>query len=189
MSTSRLAALAQSLASLRRADFERLGKKWGLRGLAVVNVVCAVHLFAEHVGFIHVVSGPSMLPTMSAAGEVVFENRMVSPKSLKRGDLVTYISPLDPTRVVCKRLIGLPGDIICVDPTGRLAPSTEHVVIPKGHVWFIGDNAEMSRDSRQYGPVSMGLIRGKLMAKVWPPTAAGFFRNNFVDIGVEGSEV
>ena len=109
-----------------------------------------------------------MLPTMSATGEVVLENRMVSPQSLKRGDLVTYVSPLDPTRVVCKRLIGLPGDIICVDPTGRLAPSTEHVVIPKGHVWFIGDNAEMSRDSRQYGPVSMGLIRGKLVAKVSP---------------------
>ena len=96
----------------------------------------------------------------------MLENGMVSPKSLKRGDLVTYISPLDPTRVVCKRLIGLPGDVVCVDPTGRLAPSTEHVVIPKGHVWFIGDNAEMSRDSRQYGPVSMGLIRGKLVAKV-----------------------
>lgn len=120
-----------------------------------------------------------MLPTMDAAGEAVYENRLISPSSLKRGDLVTYISPLDPTRVVCKRLLGLPGDVICVDPTGVSAPSTEHVVIPKGHVWFIGDNAEMSRDSRQYGPVPMGLIRGKLVAKILPLSAAGFFRNNF----------
>jgi mitochondrial inner membrane protease subunit 1 len=112
------------------------------------------------------VSGPSMLPTMEASGQVVLENRLISPSRLRRGDLVTYISPLDPTRVVCKRLIGLPGDVICVDPTGKVAPSTEHVVIPKGHVWLMGDNAEMSRDSREYGPVSMGLIKGRLVAKV-----------------------
>lgn len=120
-----------------------------------------------------------MLPTMSASGEAVLENRLITPSKLKRGDLVTYISPLDPTRMVCKRLIGLPGDVICVDPTGAMAPSTEHVVIPKGHVWLIGDNAEMSRDSRQYGPVSMGLLRGKLVAKVWPLTSASWFQNNF----------
>lgn len=107
-----------------------------------------------------------MLPTMSATGEVVLENRLISPNRLKRGDLVTYVSPLDPTRAVCKRLVGLPGDIICVDPTGTYAPSTEHVVVPRGHIWVVGDNAEMSRDSRLYGPVSMGLVRGKLVAKV-----------------------
>lgn len=107
-----------------------------------------------------------MLPTMSATGEVVLENRLITPSKLKRGDLVTYISPLDPTRMVCKRLIGLPGDVICVDPTGMVSPSTEHVVIPKGHLWLAGDNAEMSRDSREYGPVSMGLVKGKLVARV-----------------------
>lgn len=137
-----------------------------------------------------------MLPTMSATGEVVLENRLITPSKLKRGDLVTYISPLDPTRMVCKRLIGLPGDVICVDPTGMVAPSTEHVVIPKGHLWLAGDNAEMSRDSREYGPVSMGLVKGKLVArvcihfamkirpyandsKIWPLSEAGRFRNNF----------
>ncbi len=107
-----------------------------------------------------------MEPTMRVSGETVLESRMIKPERLQRGDLVTYISPLDPTRMVCKRLIGLPGDVICVDPTGQLAPSTEHVIIPKGHVWLSGDNAEMSRDSRTYGPVSMALIKGKLIARV-----------------------
>lgn len=107
-----------------------------------------------------------MLPTMSVTGEVVWENRMITPHRLSRGDLVTYVSPLDPTRLVCKRLIGLPGDVVCVDPTGTLAPSTEHVVVPKNHVWLIGDNAAASRDSRVYGPVSMALIKGRLVARV-----------------------
>lgn len=112
------------------------------------------------------VSGPSMLPTMSAIGECVLENRLISPQRLSRGDIVTYMSPADPSRLVCKRVIGLPGDVVCVDPTGKIVPSTEHVVVPRGHLWMSGDNAEMSRDSRYYGPVSMSLVRGKLVARV-----------------------
>ena len=140
-----------------------------------------------------------MVPTMSASGECVLEQRWIKPERLQRGDLVTFISPIDPRRVVCKRLIGLPGDVVCVDPTGLKAPSTEHVVIPRGHVWMSGDNADLSRDSRDYGPVSMALSKGKLVAKVravpfsisshthtcikvWPLHKAGRFRNNFTYI-------
>lgn len=115
--------------------------------------------------------GPSMLPTLANEGEIVVEDRWslrFNPDSLQRGDLITLRSPLDRTRIVCKRVIGFPGDVICVDPTGEKAPSTEHVVVPKGHIWVMGDNAAYSRDSRQYGPVSMGLIQGKLYARVTP---------------------
>lgn len=107
-----------------------------------------------------------MMPTLAPSGEWVIESRVVNPHKLTRGDLVIYISPIDPKRLVCKRVIGLPGDVICVDPTGSVAPSTEYVVIPKGHLWLAGDNAEYSRDSRNYGPVSMALVKGKLIAKV-----------------------
>ncbi len=121
-----------------------------------------------------------MVPTMAVTGEWVVENRWISSKNLSRGDLVTYVSPLAPSRAVCKRIIGLPGDTVCVDPTGAEAPSTEHVVIPKGHVWLTGDNAEASRDSRMYGPVSMSLIKGKLVARVrisWIQRSSSDLRN------------
>jgi len=144
-----------------------------------VNVACAIHLFATHVGGIAMADGPSMLPTMNASGDWVLENRWVNWKQIQRGDLVTVRSPLDPNRLICKRVIGLPGDIICVDPTGQYAPSTEHVVIPRYHVWLSGDNAAWSQDSRKYGPVSMALLKGKLVARVWPLRDAGFFRSNF----------
>jgi inner membrane protease subunit 1 len=104
-----------------------------------------------------------MLPTMSASGEVCLEYtlgpRLRGPAALQRGQLA-------PGRIVCKRLAGLPGDVLCVDPTGAKAPSTEHVVVPRDHVWLVGDNAAMSRDSRDYGPVHVGLIRGTLVARV-----------------------
>jgi inner membrane protease subunit 1 len=110
-----------------------------------------------------------MEPTLGDHGEYIVEDRLsykLRPESIARGDLVTLRSPLDPFRTVCKRVIGLAGDVICVDPTGAMAPSTEHVMVPKGHVWLSGDNAAMSRDSREYGPVSTALIQGKLYARV-----------------------
>src|SRR5882757_9077660 len=110
-----------------------------------------------------------MLPTMAVDGEAVIENRLsfwLNPGCLNRGDLVTFESPLAPGRMVCKRLLGLPGDIICVDPTGSKAPSSEHVVVPRGHIWLMGDNADLSRDSRDYGPVPLSLVRGTLCARV-----------------------
>ncbi|TCD69989.1 hypothetical protein EIP91_005578 [Steccherinum ochraceum] len=155
---------------------------FALSVFGVLNFVCATHLFVQHVGWIHSMSGPSMLPTLGVQGEWVIESRVVDPHKLSRGDLVIYASPIDPNRLVCKRILGLPGDTVCVDPTGIRAPSTEHVIVPKGHFWMIGDNAEFSRDSRFYGPVSMGLVAGKLVARVWPLRSFTVFRSNFENI-------
>ncbi|KAJ7225812.1 peptidase S24/S26A/S26B/S26C [Mycena pura] len=151
----------------------------GFKTLQLANLLGALHLLS-YVGTISPMSGPSMLPTLANEGEVVIENRWShrwNPDSLRRGDLVTLRSPLDRTRIICKRVIGLPGDVICVDPTGQKAPSTEHVVVPRGHMWIIGDNAAYSRDSRDYGPVPMGLIQGRLFARIWPIREFTIFRN------------
>lgn len=113
--------------------------------------------------------GPSMFPTFNGGGEYVLEDRLTPrlfPDRIERGELIIFKSPIMPERLVCKRVLGLPGDIVCVDPTGEEAPSTEHIVVPKGHLWVGGDNAALSRDSRIYGPVSMSLIQSKLLIKV-----------------------
>lgn len=110
-----------------------------------------------------------MLPTLAMEGEIVVVDRLsirLNPHDIKRGELLILQSPLNPNRTICKRVIGLPGDVVCVDPTGQTCPSTEHVRIPKGHIWITGDNAAASRDSRLYGPVPMGLVKGKLRARV-----------------------
>lgn len=109
-----------------------------------------------------------MLPTFSDYDIVVEDCLSVhlNPTKFSRGELITLCSPIEPSKSICKRIIGLPGDVVCVDPLGQLAPSTEHVVVPKGHVWISGDNASASRDSRHYGPVSMSLIRARVVARV-----------------------
>lgn len=146
--------------------------------LYVFNTYCAAHLFFDYVGRPSVTGGPSMLPTLAIDGDWVLEDRLsLRFTELSRGDLVTAKSPLDPLRIVCKRIIGLPGDIICVDPTGQTAASTEHVVVPSGHVWLSGDNFSYSRDSRTYGPVPIAMIQGKVRAKIKPLRGFTIYHN------------
>ncbi|KAI9204019.1 peptidase S24/S26A/S26B/S26C [Polychytrium aggregatum] len=107
-----------------------------------------------------------MLPTFNFVGDwVVVEFLSSLKRDYKFGDVVVAVSPLDPKRAVCKRILGLPGDIVCVDPTH---PYREYIQVPQGHVWLQGDNFTNSTDSRCYGPVPMGLLTGKVLCKVWP---------------------
>eukprot|EP00842_Homolaphlyctis_polyrhiza_P007041 jgi/Hompol1/926/HPOL_005460-RA len=108
-----------------------------------------------------------MLPTLNIAGDVVLTER-ISWYFLRRisfGDVVLCDSPIDPTRTVCKRVMGLPGDLVCKDPTEA---EPEWIVVPKGTVWLLGDNLPNSNDSRLYGPVPMGLLRGHVLMRLYP---------------------
>ena len=49
--------------------------------------------------------------------------------------------------------------------------------MPEGHCWLLGDNEDASRDSRTYGPLPMALIRGKVTAKIWPPSSIGWIKS------------
>lgn len=107
-----------------------------------------------------------MLPTFSADLNLMIEKSISLIPKLQRGDIITFLKPIDPKISVCKRVIGLPGDVICVDPAGLYHSS--HVTVPEGHVWVQGDNSSYSTDSRVYGPLPMGLIKGKIIATVYP---------------------
>ena len=124
-----------------------------------------------------------MLPTMNLSGDFVLEDCLshrLSPPRISRGDLLTLLSPREPGKTICKRVIGLPGDTVCVDPARAVLGrgnderrneaidlcGPEHVVVPVGHVWVAGDNISASRDSRVYGPVPIGLVRGRIFARV-----------------------
>lgn len=142
-----------------------------------------------------------MLPTMHISGDLVLEDtlsRRLSPPRIHRGDLVTLLSPQDPTKTVCKRVIGLPGDTVCVHPDkaimSRRASSEkesgrdgggvtekqempwelQHVLVPEGHIWISGDNMSNSRDSRAHGPIPIALVRGRIVARVRLPVNSHF---------------
>jgi signal peptidase I len=89
------------------------------------------------------------------------------------GDVVVVQHP-DRVGTVCKRVLGLPGDIV-TKPTLRTKKQhildrslRDNLIVPDGHLWIEGDNSWNSSDSRSYGTVPAALIVGRVLLRVWP---------------------
>lgn len=88
-----------------------------------------------------------------------------------------------------KRVIGLEGEEIEIRsnqvlvnglvlaepylPSGVNMREMEPVVVPEGHVWVMGDNRNISDDSRSFGPIDVDSIVGRAVAIIWPPSRWG----------------
>ncbi len=155
--------------------------------ISVILFALAIKLLAFDVLW---VSGPSMLPTLRAGMPVCefklawgvpipFSNRYAlrwgSPKP---GEIVIY--PVA-GRYVVKRCVAPAGTPLffsaergySVSVGGRTIPLDEEqyrnlkdaLVVPTGMIFAIGDNMAESRDSRDYGFVSIDSIRGKALCR------------------------
>mmetsp|Transcript_19675 Transcript_19675/g.29567 ORF Transcript_19675/g.29567 Transcript_19675/m.29567 type:complete len:332 (-) Transcript_19675:440-1435(-) len=51
---------------------------------------------------------------------------------------------------------------------GETRDSTRQIVVPSDHVWLEGDFPPLSVDSRQYGPIPVDWIRGRIILRLWP---------------------
>ncbi|PWN38446.1 LexA/Signal peptidase, partial [Meira miltonrushii] len=158
--------------------------------------------FVRHVGSVGAITGQSMSPTLNPIPgdkDLVILNKYVSSQfwyktgdDYKIGDVVMLISPNDPNLIICKRILALPGDIVSVDDPGQLDSSRKgkkiRIRIPPSHVWVEGDKSVLdaqasdaghnlirpsSRDSREFGPVPIGLITARVDMILWPPSRFG----------------
>lgn len=129
--------------------------------------------------------GPSMLPTLNVRGDVLF-TEYLSPRLglLRAGDVVVAIKPNDSSTTVVKRIRGMPGDRIAVRARGR--HGLTEIEVPPGHVWLEGDNPQASTDSREYGPVALGLVRGRVVCRFFPFNQICRFRTRVIDHGKGG---
>jgi len=160
-----------------------------LRLLSLLSLVFFCHLFLFDLFTGH---GPSMLPTFALSGEVFLveavsrytllassaaDGLTAAPLLVRvlgrlftigRGDVVLCSNPLRTQHSIAKRVIGLPGDVV----RATLSEPQSVCCVPAGHVWLQGDCLEASRDSREYGAVPLELVRGKVVARVWPMSKA-----------------
>ncbi|KAJ8600956.1 hypothetical protein CTAYLR_006311 [Chrysophaeum taylorii] len=153
------AAAATSSSSLREAA----ETVWGITKFAAF-----LHCLHEYVVEISMCCGPSMLPTLNAAGDIVLMDRISHRfDRIKTGDVVICKSPTDATQTVCKRVAAVGGEVV----PGSLRRRT----VPPGCIWLLGDNPDNSTDSRYYGAVPAGLIKGRVFCRIYPLNQARLF--------------
>ena len=130
---------------------------------STVSFVAILYIIKDQLYEISPTIGSSMFPTFDIIGDFVLLKKWQKDK-VQVGDVVSCVSPIEPGKLVLKRVIGMEGDVVKIDP---LDPNSKLLKIPKGKIWITGDNLRFSRDSRDYGPISRGLLHGKALAKVY----------------------
>ncbi len=101
----------------------------------------------------------------------------------KRGEIVVFQFPRDPSKDFVKRVVGLPGEAIemkdgrvIVDGNVLEEPyliakdnsNKDRVKLREGEYYVLGDNRTHSNDSRSWGPVPEANLRGKVWMVYWP---------------------
>lgn len=158
-----------------------------LKEIVIAVAVTAVILF-----FISptMVKEHSMQPTVND-GDVLLLNKVLY-KDLKFGDIVVFKSELKDDNGkemnLIKRVIGTQGDIITI-ANGKLFRNGHQVkedyiydecpgevynyIVPEGKIYVLGDHREVSRDSRELGPVDEDTIIGKAFFRLYPFSEIG----------------
>lgn len=171
-----------------KAERERLAYRsrytWVLRSTIYALVVVAAVAVLLATLFLPVlqVSGDSMNPTLQDKDVIV----LVKSGSLKTGDLCGFYWQ---NKLLLKRVIGLPGDIISLDENGVVTvngtvldePYVDELAlgecdikfpyqVPENRYFVLGDHRATSIDSRSsvIGCVEKNQIVGKVFIRVWP---------------------
>jgi len=129
-----------------------------------------------------------MEPTFDEGNYVIVDKLTYKLQDPKRGDVIVFDAPTEDGRYFIKRIIGLPGERVEVDgstvkiynntyPEG-FTISEPYVVYKSGRVrditlkeneyFVMGDNREVSSDSRIWGPLQKSAITGRALIRLLP---------------------
>ena len=160
------------------------------------SVFVVVYLFLMQP---HQVSGSSMYPTFKDK-EYLLTDKVTYKRSLPSyGDVIVFKAPINENVDFIKRVIALPGQEVMVkdghvfinglelvEPylsssvvtyAGEFLHEGEPYTVQQGEIMTFGDNREHSSDSRDWGPVPLGNIVGRVFFRYWPTNVAGVITN------------
>mgnify|MGYP002766008257 FL=1 len=154
-------------------------------GLAIV-LAFVINLFIKPT----LVSGDSMLPTLHENDYLIINKIGYKIGEPKNGDVIVFKSDLEKndgtTKDLVKRIIGVAGDKVVIkdgkvylndkllDETylseGMDTTGDVDIVVPEGKLFVLGDNREVSLDSRyeQVGLVDVNDVEGKVLVRLYP---------------------
>ncbi len=149
-------------------------------------------LIVTFVGQVARVDGSSMLPTLHDQDRLIVNKLAYRWHRPQIGDIVMVASPEEPEKMLVKRVVAGPGDVVrSVD--GRVYRNDVHIpddfvppvyrsndtwgpeVVPRGYYFVMGDHRNNSSDSRAFGPVPERYIIGRVQVRWWPVPDARVF--------------
>lgn len=136
------------------------------------------------------VEGTSMLPQLKDHDRIVVSTVAYHVESIRRGDIIVFHYPLDPSESFIKRVIGLPGDWVSIENglvyvNGRRlsepymlpgyvgSETCQPVHVAPDHYYVLGDHRDFSNDSREWGTLARNYIYGKAVFAYWPFSDVG----------------
>ena len=168
------------------------------RNLAEIVVMLGILIVLLNVLTVNAeLSGVGMTPTLSQGQNLLASRVTYALFMPERGDVVVMRDPLNPNRLVVRRVVGLPGERL--ELRGRQVlindqPLTEEYIgnnlavsdnltasaqlaLTANEYYVLGDNRLTINDSRSWGPVKSDSILGRAWFSYWPPESIGFIEH------------
>ena len=162
-------------------------------GFGFIFFVLALVLFRLFVLEPFVVRGASMEPNFQEGNYLWIEKVSYHFSNLKRGEVIVLNAPDNPGQVYIKRVIGLPGERVIVskdsiyivkngikfqlvEPYVNGVPSytkEEDMVLGSDELFVMGDNRNVSEDSRFFGPIKVSAMIGRAWFRLLPTNEKG----------------
>jgi len=142
------------------------------------------------------VRGQSMEPNFENGDYLIIDEITYQFRQPKRGEVIIFKYPEDPSQRFIKRIIGLPGEAIEIKdgkvkisqsggyevldeknyiPASFYTAGDLNIVLGDDEYFVMGDNRNFSFDSRKFGVLPKANIVGRVFIRAWPFAAFSKF--------------
>lgn len=135
-----------------------------------------------------IVSGSSMIPTFKDGQYLIVDEISYRLEKPKRGEIIIFKAPPEPSKYYIKRVVGLPGETVVINGSDVYIKNAEHpagfkldepyvthpsyndmtVTLTNTQYFAMGDNRAASSDSRSWGPLPEKNIVGRALIRLFP---------------------
>ncbi|MCI0619997.1 signal peptidase I [Candidatus Wolfebacteria bacterium] len=139
-----------------------------------------------------IVSGASMSPTFETGEYLIIDELSYHLREPRRGDVIVFRFPQNPSKFFIKRVIGLPNETVRTENGAVVVQNEKHpdgltlyepylvtetapfrsVTLGPTEYFVLGDNRPASSDSRIWGPLASDLVIGRAFVRLLPVARA-----------------
>ena len=163
---------------------------WVVASLIIQPIVTTG--FKEYIIQAYKIQAGSMLPTLKIGDMILVNKNIYKFQTPKRGDVVVFEFPKDPSEDYIKRIIAVGGDTVeirnkilylngiqqkeisVINTSDTIFSSAKSprdnfgpITVSQNAIFLLGDNRDNSFDSRFWGTVNENKIKGKAICLYW----------------------